>query len=104
MSIPITNLPRVVPGLLDGIGNAAKPTESAPAGPSFAERLGQVLNDTNDTQQVAAQMQNALLNGEPVELHQVMLKAEEAGLAMDLLLEMRNKLVDAYKDLIRMPL
>lgn len=104
MGLPITNLPRVVPGLLERAGQTAKSTDLSPAGPSFAERLGQVLNDTIDTQNVAAEMQSALLNGEPVELHQVMIKAEEAGLAMDLLLELRNKLVDAYKDLIRMPL
>ncbi|MFH1687345.1 MAG: flagellar hook-basal body complex protein FliE [bacterium] len=104
MGVPVTNLPRVLPGLLERTGSLAKAAQAAPVGPSFAERLGQVLDDTNDTQKVAEQMQQALLNGEPVELHQVMIKAEEAGLAMDLLLELRNKLIDAYKDVIRMPL
>ena len=44
------------------------------------------------------------MNGDPVELHQVMIKAEEAGVAMDLLLEIRNRLLNAYNDLIRMPI
>ncbi|MBU2652480.1 MAG: flagellar hook-basal body complex protein FliE [Bacteroidetes bacterium] len=48
-------------------------------------------------------MQQAFLDGEPVELHQVMVKAEEAGIATELLIEIRNKLVDAYSELIRMP-
>jgi flagellar hook-basal body complex protein FliE len=38
-----------------------------------------------------------------VELHQVMIKAEEAGLATDLLLEIRNKLINAYNQLMNMP-
>ncbi|MEE8404551.1 MAG: flagellar hook-basal body complex protein FliE [candidate division Zixibacteria bacterium] len=44
------------------------------------------------------------MNGDPVELHQVMIKAEEAGLATDLLLEIRNRLISAYNELIRMPI
>jgi len=33
-----------------------------------------------------------------------MIAAEEAGIALDLLLEIRNKLVDAYKTLMQMPM
>jgi len=40
--------------------------------------------------------------GDSTELHRVMIAAEEAGTAFDLLVEMRNRLVEAYQDLMRM--
>ncbi len=71
---------------------------------SFGSMLGNALNSVNDLQVQSAQAQDALLHGEPVELHEVMIKAEQAGIAMDLLLEIRNKLLSAYNDIMRMPM
>lgn len=101
----VTNVRRVIPGLLDQLGNN-KPNgaSESTSGAGFAEQLGNLLKATNDAQIDSAELQQALMNGEPVELHQVMIKAEEAGLTLDLLLEIRNKLVSAYKDLVRMPM
>jgi len=36
-------------------------------------------------------------------IHDVMMAAQEAGLAFDLMLEVRNKLMDAYQEIMRMP-
>ena len=63
-----------------------------------------MINSVNQLQTETGQAQEALMNGDPVELHQVMIKAEEAGLATDLLLEIRNRLISAYNELIRMPI
>jgi flagellar hook-basal body complex protein FliE len=41
-------------------------------------------------------------NGENVELHQVMAASEEAGVALDLLIELRNKVIEAYRSVISM--
>ena len=106
MANSITSVNRLVPGLLERVnnsaGNSSKPdTESKT---NFTELLSNMLNSVNELQQDSAQLQQAFLNGDPVELHQVMVKAEEAGLAMDLLLEIRNRLVTAYSELIRMPI
>lgn len=50
----------------------------------------------------AAEQTQALIRGEPVELHRVVLAGEEAGLAFDLMLSVRNKVVDAYQEVMRM--
>ena len=42
------------------------------------------------------------VRGEPVELHQVMAAAEEAQLSLEMLVELRNKLMDAYKTVMTM--
>ncbi len=103
---PITNNIRVVPGLLEKINpsQVSKTDDSNSSGGGFAAQLGKVLDSVNDIQAESAQMQDAFMKGEPVELHQVMIKAQEAGLAMDLLLEVRNKLVTAYNEIARMPM
>jgi flagellar hook-basal body complex protein FliE len=41
--------------------------------------------------------------GRPVELHQVMLAATKAQVAMELLIEVRNRLIEAYQEISRMP-
>ena len=43
-----------------------------------------------------------LVRGEGVELHQVMASAEEASLSLDLMVELRNKVTEAYKTLVNM--
>ncbi len=106
MSDTLVPINRVIPGLLE-IANPSKEGMAKPEDKSsadFTELLSNLVKNVNEVQHESAELQQAFLNGEPVELHQVMVKAEEAGLAMELLLEIRNKLVNAYSDLIRMPL
>jgi flagellar hook-basal body complex protein FliE len=102
MKTDAINIGRMVPGLVERLEGTNK-TADAPSG-LFAEKLAQVIDSVNDLQSESARMQDAFMTGEPVELHQVMIKAEEAGLAMDLLLEVRDKLVSAYNELARMPM
>lgn len=71
---------------------------------NFTEILGKMIESVNNLQLDSGQVQQLLASGEAEDIHQVMLAAEKAGIAMDLLLEIRNKLVDAYQNLIRMPM
>jgi flagellar hook-basal body complex protein FliE len=101
----VVTINRLVPGLIEKLGN--KPTEAtneSSSGNTFSNLLSNAVNSVNELQQDAASAQDALLAGEPVELHDVMIKAEEAGIATDLLLEIRNKLVNAFDEIMRMPM
>jgi flagellar hook-basal body complex protein FliE len=99
---------RLVPGLIERPGTTAPSGKGEAAGavdqPTFSDLLSDMVESVNNLQSESAQSQQAFLAGEPVELHQMMIKAEEAGVAMDLLLEVRNKLLTAYNDLIKMPM
>lgn len=53
-------------------------------------------------EQEAAEQTKKLISGQPVELHRVVLASEEAGLAFDLMMSVRNKVVDAYQEVMRM--
>ena len=102
----INSVQRLVPGLIERPGGkkvSLGPEEPIESG-KFTEMLGELLNNVNELHQESAQIQQAFLSGEPVELHQIMIKAEQAGIATDLLLEIRNKLMNAYNDIMRMPL
>ena len=106
MSNSVSNINRLVPGLVEQIGGkSTNPTSNdALDKGAFGELLSDLISSTNELQHDAAEAQQALMAGEPVELHQVMIKAEKAGLTMDLLLEIRNKLVSAYTEIMRMPM
>jgi flagellar hook-basal body complex protein FliE len=71
---------------------------------SFAEALKGLLRETTARQEEAAEQTRRLLTGEPVELHEVLLAVEKAHLAFQTLLAVRNRLLEAYQELTRMPL
>ncbi len=84
------------------------PTNGAPKLPSegkqgFGDFLSEAVKGIESLQSEAGEAQDKLVRGEAAELHQVMIAAEKAGISFDLLLEVRKKLLEAYQDIIRMP-
>jgi flagellar hook-basal body complex protein FliE len=71
-------------------------------GPSFADSLKQALGEVSTLQDNARDAIAAFVRGDPIELHEVMAATEEAGIALDLLIEIRNKITDAYRAVINM--
>ncbi len=76
------------------------PAASGAGEASFGDALKQALNDVSDLQGESKEMIGAFLRGEPVELHQVMAASEEASLSLEILVEIRNKLTDAYRSVM----
>ena len=106
MSNNIVNINRVVPGLVEKL-NPAKiggSSNGEVSGENFGEMFSKLIESVSEAQKESHHLEAAMLAGEPVELHQVMIKAEQAGVSMDLLLEIRNKLMSAYTELMRMPM
>lgn len=71
-------------------------------GVSFADTLKNALGEVQGAQTDARDAIDAFLRGEPVEIHDVMAASEEAGIALDMLIEVRNKLADAYRTVMQM--
>lgn len=69
---------------------------------SFAGTLTRALNQVSDARDNASDLTQRFAAGENVELHQVMAATEEAGLALDMVIELRNKVVEAYRSVIAM--
>jgi len=89
-----------------GIG-AAKPAPAAQqvGGPGFATLLRQGLQQVNQSEQKATQLATAFEKGTPgVELSQVMLEMQKASVSLRAATEVRNRLVNAYQEIMNMPI
>lgn len=71
---------------------------------NFYEVLKDKINGVNEKQIKSDNSAESFIKGEEVDIHNVMLKAEEAKMSMELAVQVRNKLVEAYQELSRMQL
>lgn len=78
------------------------PDIQSTAGGGFANTLQTALQGVNETQTHAADMTAGFERGEIVDVAQVMLARQEAGVAFEATLQVRNKLLNAYQDIMRM--
>lgn len=69
---------------------------------SFTDLLNEAINMTNqtDAQDQAGNM--ALISGDDAGIHTTMIEAQKAELALDLTIQIRNKVIDAYNEIMRM--
>lgn len=82
----------------------ATPVGGASA-PDFTEMFSNAINKVNETQQTAGDLAKAFERGDPgVTLTQVMVAAQKSSIAFEAVTEVRNKLVEAYKDVMNMPI
>ncbi len=74
------------------------------AGSNFADLLGQAINKVADTQAASSQLANAFEMGKSgVDLTDVMISSQKASVSFQALTQVRNKLVQAYQDIMQMP-
>jgi flagellar hook-basal body complex protein FliE len=84
------------------IHNVQKPGETA--GPSFKDTLSGFLKDVNAIHLQADEKIMKMAAGEITDVHQVMNAAEEAKTAFNMMMEMRNRVMTAYEEVMRMRL
>jgi flagellar hook-basal body complex protein FliE len=91
---------------IGGVGGAAAPSAPAQSGATeFANLLKQGIASVNQTQQNASSLATAFEKGTPgVELPQVMLEMQKASVSFRALTEVRNRLVNAYQEIMNMPI
>ncbi len=75
--------------------------QQAPAG-GFADTLKSALDGVSATQNKAEGIADAYQRGEVTDVAKVMLARQEAGVAFEATLQVRNKLLSAYQDIMRM--
>ena len=72
--------------------------------PSFSDMLGNAINKVSETQQASTQLSNAFEIGKSgVDLTDVMIASQKASVSFQALTQVRNKLVQAYQDIMQMP-
>ncbi len=81
---------------------AAAPAEVG--APSFSDMLGQAVNKVNETQQASSQLAEAFEIGKSgVDITDVMIASQKASVSFQAVTQVRNKLVQAYQDIMQMP-
>jgi len=102
---PVTHtLPLRAPGLdaTTPLEGPAQPGQTQPASESFGSLLGKMVSEVNDQQNIAAEAVRSLQSGGNVSLHQAVIAMEEANVSFQLMVEVRNKMLEAYQELMRM--
>ncbi len=73
------------------------------------QRKGDVVEDfknfilwVDEEQKKSAEIRKRALEGEDIPLHEIVLQAEKAKVALNLLIEVRNKLLEAFNELMKM--
>ncbi len=109
-----TSIPREIPGLAEdnpalrigGAGGVAKPDTATAIGGAgkggFSNFLQQAVAEIDGKMQTAGVEQTKVLTGESTNLHQAMIAMQEASVAFSLMVEVRNKLVESYQEVMRM--
>jgi flagellar hook-basal body complex protein FliE len=103
MAIPPINLPQI--GLTSGTDSAtvSVPGQTPGGGEDlFGQALGAALGKLDAGQQQAAQAAQDLATGKATDIASVVNEVEKASLELQLATQVRNKVVDAYSELMRM--
>ncbi|MCH2533315.1 MAG: flagellar hook-basal body complex protein FliE [Bdellovibrionales bacterium] len=69
---------------------------------SFANSLNDAITKVNDMQVNSNQMMEKLATGETKNIPEVMVAAEKADIALKLMVQVRNKMIDAYQEIMKM--
>ena len=77
------------------------PTDRVTA-PGFSEMFEKFVRGVDHKKKVSAKETQDLILGRSDNIHEAVVKSEESKVAFNLMIEVRNKLVDSYKELMRM--
>ncbi len=96
---PISPIKPITPTDTPSKANATKGV-----GPDFGKILAQALEEVNKHQKTAEQKADDFAAGKISNIHDVIISAEQAAMSLRLTTEIRNKIVDSYREIMRMQL
>ena len=99
MSSPISSIDPLISGSklseINKSGQIQSPLDN------FGQLLGNAINSLSQKETAANEAIASLAAGEDVELHQVMISMQQADIAFQLAMQVRNKIVEAYQEVMR---
>ncbi len=72
------------------------------SGSNFGDLVEELVNWVNQQQQRSKEVKEAVLSGKDIPLHRMVIEFEKAGVALNLLIEIRNRLLEGFQELMRM--
>jgi flagellar hook-basal body complex protein FliE len=99
----IHNINSINPGVISPSFEKKNISPSESTG-DFSQLLKNSIEEMNDMQVQSDQMTEKLVRGENVDLHQMMIASQKASITLQTTMEVRNKVVEAYQEIMRMPM
>ena len=98
MSISINSLPNInpVPGNTNSVGKTSETKTS------FSDVINDAIDKVNNLQVESSQMTDDFLTGKADDIHSVIIAGSKADLALQMTLQVRNKVMEAYKEIMNM--
>jgi len=81
---------------------AIEDTDQPKSGDSFGATIKNAISSVNELQVEADQLANRLAAGDAVEVHQAMIAMQKASTALQFTIQVRNKIIEAYQEIMRM--
>jgi flagellar hook-basal body complex protein FliE len=88
--------------LSNATAEAAKGSPAATENHSFLDALSSVVEQFEGVQQASEQSVENLVSGQSQDVHSTMIAVEQANLAFELAVQVRNKVVNAYQEISRL--
>ena len=98
MSISINSLPNInpVPGSINVTGKASETKTS------FSDVINDAIDKVNNLQVESSKMTDDFLTGKSDNIHSVIIAGSKADLSLQMTLQVRNKVMEAYKEIMNM--
>jgi flagellar hook-basal body complex protein FliE len=93
---------------IDGIGSQVNPAPivekqaNPTGGTNFGEKMRDAVSKVSDLESQANEFANKLAAGDAVEIHQAMIAMQKASTALQFTIQVRNKIIEAYHEIMRM--
>jgi flagellar hook-basal body complex protein FliE len=89
---------------ISGSGSSSRTETGSATGTqkSFADTLNEAINNVNELQKASDKGMQNLATGRTDNVAEVMIAAEKADIALKLMVQVRNKIIDAYQDIMKM--
>jgi flagellar hook-basal body complex protein FliE len=96
----LNQLPSLQP--LGEAGKGVKGAETTAEGANFADLLKQAMQEVDVAQTTAQQEARNLMTGEATDMHTAILAVQKADVSFQMMMAVRSKLIDAYREVMRM--
>ncbi|HOA16306.1 MAG TPA: flagellar hook-basal body complex protein FliE [Fervidobacterium sp.] len=77
-------------------------TQNVKSDSDFGKILSDAIKSVNDEQKAVEQLSDDFAQGKVSNIHELVVEAEKASISLRLTVEVRNKIVDAYREIMRM--
>ena len=89
-------------GQHDEVGVQASTGGASPTGPGFLQQVARGLQEVNEGLLASQADLQGLAVGDTASLHQVMVRLEESRISLQLMMQVRSRVLEAYQDVMRM--